>query len=55
MLSERQRRKIRRALREMLQALDVPPIRYTGGKVLATANAARWVASRSWYRASCPF
>ena len=55
MLSERQRRKIRRALREMLQALDVPAIRYTGGKTLAQANAAKWVASRDWYRAPCPF
>ena len=55
MISERQRRKIRRALREMLQALDVPAIRYTGGKTLAQANAAKWVASRDWYRAPCPF
>lgn len=38
MISERQRRKIRRALREMLQALDVPPIRYTYGQ----RNKARW-------------
>ena len=36
MLSERQRRKIRRTLREMLQALDVPAIRYAEGEKRAT-------------------